>query len=564
MNLTNGRYPAVADLERFLGDPRQPGTPFSYRDIVESEETGRFPEGTVPMLRTWGFQDFLVPGEHGGRLRSLEELFLLTRVVSQRNVAVSVRLGSTFLGGLPAWLWGSGAQRETLAREILGGRPTSMAISEAAHGSDFNSNEAVAMARRQRHESPLPHGVRAYGEELLAGSGRQGGVGSGALGQPPARQDGRVPGPREGTGLGQSLKMMQITRALVPALSIGTMDATVRIALAYAHERHLYGGPIYALPVIREQVLKAHLDVLISECVMTAVTRSLSIAPGRLSLRCAIVKYFVPVVAEEVVAGMAGVLGARSWLREGAADGVFQKLQRDHAIASIFEGTTHVNLNSVSHQLPFILADDVRRPGEPERTEVLSALFSLTEEAPAWTPDATRLQLSNEGQDEITHAWEWIKRQVADLCTGPVQRDLREVVAELDSTRRRCYARLDDAQGSRSTRAMAVAKDHCVLHAAASCLLSWLCNREALGGAFAAGHWLVLCLHRLLQRFAPGRELPETHLAVLEETILRSLHEDTPFSLAGLAEGRETPHIECARGALDIHLRPIVARDTVG
>ncbi len=293
--------------------------------------------------------------------------------------------------------------------------------------------------------------------------------------------DSAIIGP-EGAGLGQTLKFMQITRALVPAPSLGTMDATVRITLAYAHERHLYGRPIYALPVIRDQLLKAHLDVLISECVTTPVSRSLSIAPGRLSLWSSLVKYFVPVVAEGVVASMGNVLGARGYLREGAADGAFQKLARDHAHASVFDGTTHVNLNAISHQLPFILADNVRRPAESDRAELLSALFSLTEEAPAWKPDALRLQLTNEGQDEITHSWEQIRRQLGELDPGAVQRDLRELVAELDLMRERCYARLTHGgtYDSRSARAMAVAKDHCVFHAAASCLLTWLASRRHL------------------------------------------------------------------------------------
>lgn len=571
MSIADSRYPAVADLDRFLGDPRQPGTPFSYRDIVECEEESGFPDGISEMVRKSRFYDFLVPAEHGGRLRSLEELFLLTRAVSQRNVGVSVMLGSTFLGGLPTWIWGSDEQKEIFAREILGGNPTSMAISEAAHGSDVNANEAVA--RREGTDlvltgSKWPAGnatkarlVTVYArtgegaifsmivvdkEQLAPDSwvnlplvkmvGLRGHDVSGITFDGSRVPDSAIIGP-EGTGLGQSLKFLQITRALVPALSLGTMDATVRIALTYAQDRHLYGRAIYMLPVIRDQLLKAHLDVLISECVTTPVSRSLSIAPGRLSLWSALVKYFVPVVAEEVVASMSSVLGARGYLREGAADGAFQKLQRDHAIASVFEGTTHVNLNTVTHQLPFILADNVRRPAEPERAELLSALFSLTEEAPTWTPDALRLQLTNEGQDEITHSWEQIKRQLEELDPSAVHRDLRKLVAELGLMRERCYARLTHggAYDNRSARAMAVAKEHCVFHAAASCLLTWLCNREALDGAFADGHWLVLCLHRLIQRLDLGRELPEEYLAVMEESVLHSLHEDTPFTLAELA-----------------------------
>jgi alkylation response protein AidB-like acyl-CoA dehydrogenase len=315
----------------------------------------------------------------------------------------------------------------------------------------------------------------------------------------------------------------------------------MRIALAYAQERRLYGRPGYALPVIREQLVKAHLDLLISECVTLPVTRALVIAPGRLSLWSSVVKYLVPVTADEVVAGMGSILGARSYLREGVADGIFQKLQRDHAIASIFEGTTHVNLQAVAHQLPFVLENRSGHADEPAQSELLTALFSHTEDTPAWAPDGRRLQLTNEGRDEITHSWDWIRRQVGDLTLGPdpagVLRDLGDVLSEIDAMRARSYAAAISGKGDTgSTRALAVAADHCLFHAAASCLLTWLVNRDTLGGRFTDGRWLVLCLHRLVQRLRRDHELPETYLDAVEEPMLRSLDEDTVFSLLSLAK----------------------------
>lgn len=80
-----------------------------------------------------------------------------------------------------------------------------------------------------------------------------------------------------------------------------------------------------------------------------------------------------------------------------------------------------------------------------------------------------------------------------------------------------------------------MARRHALYHAAASCLLTWQANRAELGGAFAAGGWLVLCLERLLQRFFPGRELSSGHLADLEVSVLRAFEEGETFSFATLS-----------------------------
>ncbi|GAB2875260.1 acyl-CoA dehydrogenase family protein [Streptomyces mayteni] len=577
--MTSARAAAM-ELDAFLGDPWKPGTPFSYREAVTWEESGELPPGAVEAVRSWGFQKFLVPVSLGGRFGTLEELFSVTRTISQRNLTVAVMFGSALLGANPVWLWGTDVQKKMLAHEILRGRLTCFGVSEADHGSDVLANETTA--RRDDDQLvlsgtkwPVGNATRARfvttfarmgderkfslllvdKEQLAPGSwsnlpfvktvGLRGHDLSGIV------YDGaRLPASsiigREGIGLVQTLKALQITRTAIAALSVGTMDATIRIALRYAHERRLYGQPVYALPIIRDHVLKAHVDLLIGECVAIPVARSLGVAPGRLSLWSSVVKYFVPVVAEEVVASMATVLGARGYLREGVAEGVFQKLQRDHAIASIFEGTTHVNLHVVADQLPHVLKR-ASRPVAPEaaaeRRRLLEVVFGMTRDAPTWDPQGSLLQLTNGGHDEITGSWEEIERRLSDLTAEPgpvaVPTELTDLLSEFRERRGRSHSRVTSAAewDSNSTLAQSAAREHAVFHAAASCLLTWLVNRTELGGEFASGHWLVLCLERLLQRLDPSWQLSEHHLVRFERVVLGALKRDEPFSVMALGGG---------------------------
>lgn len=571
---------AAEELDRFLGDPRRPGGPFSYRDIVEAEERDELPAGALDAVREWGFQTYLVPEASGGRLRSLEELFHLCRVLSRRNVTIAVAYGSALLGVNPVWLWGTAEQRETVAGAILGGSLACFGVSEADHGSDLRASEAVAVDADgglllSGSKWPVGNATRGRFVTVYARTGERDFslllVDKEAV--DPARWSNlpyvrtvglrghdlsgivfdRVPVGREsvigraGTGLVQVLKALQITRTAISALSVGTLDAALRIVLEYAHERNLYGGNIYRIPVIREQILLGHVDLMISECTAIPVARALSIAPDRMSLWSSVVKYLVPVIAEEAVASMGRVLGARSYLREGVADGIFQKLQRDHAIASIFEGTTHVNLHTVADQLPFVArragADARAEAGRGDLGEILSEVFSWTRETPAWIPSGRDLQLTNEGLDEITQRWPAAVRMVRELAaedapagTG-VLGEIAGLVDRVEELHAAHYAAIAAAASweSHTKEAMAAAERHCAFHAIASCVYTWLVNRDELGGGFAAGGWLVACLERLLRLVDRSAEVGEPTLAGIEEFVLGSLKQDTTFSLAALA-----------------------------
>ena len=87
-----------------------------------------------------------------------------------------------------------------------------------------------------------------------------------------------------------------------------------------------------------------------------------------------------------------------------------------------------------------------------------------------------------------------------------------------------------------------LARRHCALFAAASCLQLWLRSRALLPAFFASGEGLALCLDRLLAPLGPSRAPKRHRLLQRAAEELRALHEQdrlfsiTPIQLA--ARGR--------------------------
>jgi len=571
----------AADLDAYLGDPMDDAAgPFSYKSIVEAEERDELPAGAVETARAWGFPEYLVPLHLGGRLASLEELFFVTRGMSRRSLTVAVMYGSGLLAVNPVWLWGDNRQQKTVADGILNGDLACFGVSEADHGSDVMACEAraeaedddlvvtgtkwpVGNATRGRFVTTyVKTGSRDFSLVLVDKNDLDPATWS-VL--PPVRTLGlrghdlsgvsfdnaRLPADcvigRRGAGLVQTLKTLQITRIAIAGLSIGTMDAVVRIGMEYSRQRTLYGADIYKIPVIRDHLIKAHLDLLIAECITVPVARALTVAPSRLSLWSSMVKYFVPIQGEEVVASIGTVLAARGYLREGVAHGVFQKLQRDHAIASIFEGTTHVNLANVAAQLPFLVADQPDSgPADAQSSEaLLDELFCWTRTPPEWEPDGRKLQLTNEGHDEVGRGYEATVETLlttARVFAAPgVAEDLTRLVSRIGDLRAELYAAVRAApEDITSAVALRRAKRYCELHAMISCMLTWIHNHAYFGGSFADGAWLVLCLERLLERAHPDTGLSERYLQPFETAMFRGFEEGRWFSLVELADGENS------------------------
>jgi hypothetical protein len=139
----------------------------------------------------------------------------------------------------------------------------------------------------------------------------------------------------------------------------------------------------------------------------------------------------------------------------------------------------------------------------------LSAICDLAR--PLAPLDPAALRIYSRGRDDLLHsldsALDELRRlpttataagETTELLSAQVAR-LLEARAAADLSQREAEQRLGGAYGQ-SPDMFAQAERYCLLLAAACARHRWLHNREAAGGFFAGGEWLVLALGQTLRR----------------------------------------------------------------
>jgi alkylation response protein AidB-like acyl-CoA dehydrogenase len=567
--MTERIFPAWADAERLeasLGDPFMAGSPLSFARAVADDEREAYPETSIATLQSWGYHRHFVPAADGGCMTSLEAPLALVRAVARRDLTVAIALGQTFLGSVPVWLAGNDRQRAIAAGLILEGGQMALALTEERHGADLLATEVRADA--------IDAGYTLNGTKWLINNGTRGNAFSvfvrtdanagprsfsmflvkrsdsaGITSIPKVRTVGirgadisglrfegaHVPAGAclgaAGSGLELLLKALQITRTGCTAFSLGAADTALRIALDFVRSRALYGATAWDLPHVRTALVDAFLDILIAETISVAATRMLHVAPGQAAITAAIAKYEVPVRIERVLRELGTVIGARHYLREGLADGVFQKLSRDAAVVSLFDGSTAVNLDALSSQIPGVL----RRAASGD---VPGSVFALGEQVPKF--DGSRFRAFAEGDDVIgaLRSGSTLKRLESEAAQTPAAVEaaflLRPLVDELEALGpwMADFVKREKLRASRSAPMLEAARRYCSLWAAGALVELWLHNREESGPFFSGGAWLAPALGRL-------QPLPARRSVELEEAVsshLLRLHgEHRAFSFVPIA-----------------------------
>lgn len=527
-------YAAAETLEAALGDPFDDAALSAFRTAVALDEKEEFPHDLVARLVALGVPSWLVPRRDGGELHSWEQALAIMRALARRDLTPAIYLGSSVLGALPVWLWGSEAQRTALVREVRAGQAGSFALSEEAHGSDVLASDLRAARDGDAwllsgSKWTIGNATRGAWATIFARTDERGGPGGFSLlhvhkrDLDPAtwaplprvrtlgvrahdisglRFDGcRVPASAllgaAGTGFEKIHKTFQISRTLISGLALGAADSALRIALGWTRARRLYDRPVFELPAVARLLLGSFVDLLIADCVAVSASRALTAAPEQMCLWSSVAKYLVPTLAEQVVRDAAAALGARFYLREGVAAGAFQKLYRDSAIASVFDGTALVNLFLVATQLPAV----ARAGPQAEAADRIRPLFDRAVPLPVWDPARVRFRAACAGADDITAALPSTLDAAVPLARG----DAAGALARLAPAVRAMYDMLHvairhhaPAMKTVATVGCDLARTHCLLHAAAACVAMWVHNQGALDEGYADGRWLALCLERIL------------------------------------------------------------------
>jgi alkylation response protein AidB-like acyl-CoA dehydrogenase len=547
------RYSAAESLEEHLGDPLDPENLMSFKRSIDLDEAEAYPEAACRLLEEWGLHNYYVPLEFGGRLASVEELLALVKVVSRRDFTVAVAHVKSLLGAVSVWLGGSINQRERV-RDMIGKREqVALALTERDHGGDVLATEVEALKVEGGYllsgeKWLINNATRSAALTVFARTNRVGGPRGCSLFLVEKRhlepasftclpkikthgirgadisgicfKDAFVPENAligsPGLGLELILKGFQLTRTIVPALSLGAADTALRTTLKFATSRKLYGRAVISIPHTRRLLVDAFIDLLIGDCVALAAARALHAAPEQMSLWSAVAKYYVPTMVEEVMKSLGVVLGARHFLREGHDWGIFQKMLRDQAIASVFDGSTIVNLSSISQQLGKLADNRQRVTSERDAmSERLHAIFSL--HSPVARFASERLELLNRGKDDILQGLEIALDHMSQIAFArsideavwekivTLTREVTAAVNEMDE-RVRQIAGGAGSPFNQSPELFKLAKRHCQLHAAAACVMLWVHNRADLPAFISSGVWLVLCLDRILKSIQPQRE----------------------------------------------------------
>ncbi|MGA4851480.1 acyl-CoA dehydrogenase [Streptomyces sp. G5(2025)] len=566
-------------LERWLGDPELESNSASFVRALESDEREELPDVGIDRLRAFGFHRYFVPERLGGALRTAEDILMLSRVIARRDMNLAVS-ETTQIWMMLAWLGGDTEQQTRHAAAALRGEVVPcLAYSEPAHGADLAANEFLATPDAGQYvlsgeKWPINRGQTSTHVVLLGTTGdertpakrrqslfllEKAHVTAGTVAGVPrvptyglrgcdisgvafdgARVDASARLGAEGEGLELALRGLLITRTFCTGLSLGAGDTMLRTASGFLSRRMLYDGPASEIPYVSESLANAYLSMLVAECESLVAMRGLHLYAEEFSVWGNLTKVQVTRLIDANSKVLARTLGARYYMRAPEHEGIFQKMLRDSAVVSVFDGSEPVCLDSIALQLPAMAKAHGR-----ERDEDWRALYDLRAELPAFDP--ARGSVFGRGRDAVLAGLPALIGRLAELSPSDgcdeerlaalrtraegLRQELDAVFARVDEARRWTAAPAGQPTASAKTTApplIRLAEELCSLHAKVAALGIWLFNRDHLGVFFADGAWLQAALDREeVHQYQVGDLAPATALALL--TRMNSQRADNAF-----------------------------------
>lgn len=566
------QYREAIRLEQLLGDPELASNCLSFANAMRLDEQDAFPEAEVSFLLGHGLPEVYVPAHLGGTFTSSETFLALGRVLARRNMTLAVSY-STMLWSMLGWIGGSLSQQQKVAHWVMKqGLFPCLAYSEANHGADLTANELTATKTADGdyilngEKWPINRATRSGFLVLLARTNDSQNLRNHSLfiinksdldsryyyHLPRVKTHGlhgcdisgigfrncRIPANsligNEGHGLELALKGFQITRSFCSALSLGVGDSALRLVADFASQRKLYGQSVSKLPHARDIMVNAYVSQLNAEVVSVLAARGLHFFPEQFSTWSSIAKVQATHLVDHACQQLSSVLGARYYMREQHAEGMFQKILRDGSIVSVFDGSTPICLDSLATLLPSLAKHRTTGAASPETV----SLFNLRAEVPLL--NFAQLNLFGRGRDAVIESLPGLEQQLA-----LVPEDIHLPASRLNSLRAQvqllqtAVVQLDDeilaepvVRGSpNSPRQFALAERYIALHSAVSALGLWLHNRDHLGVFFKQGLWLQAILLRQGESQFRSGQLPQELLEPLYQQLDQQLTQGKMFSL---------------------------------
>lgn len=557
-------------FEDWLGDPEVESNAISFAGALELDERDELPTAGITRVRGFGFNRYFVPEWLGGDLRAAEDILMLTRVIARRDMNVAVS-ESTQVWMMLAWIGGTAEQQAKHAATVLhGGVVPCLAYSEPEHGADLAANRFLAVPDGGHYvlsgeKWPINRGRTSTHVVVLGTTGDdttpakrlqsmflvdRSQVLSGTVTGVPrvpthglrgcdisgvafddARVDASARLGAEGEGLELALRGLLITRTFCTGLSLGTGDTMLRTVAGFLSDRILYDGPASEIPYVSESLANAYLSLLVAECESLVAMRGLHLYTEQFSIWGNLTKVQVARMVDFNTKVLARTLGARYFMRAPEHVGTFQKMLRDGAVVSVFDGSEPVCLDSIALQLPAL----VKAHGH-DRDEDWRALYDLGAELPAFEPH--RVSVFGRGRDATFASLPALIDRLAALepSAGCDEHRLAALRAQAEHLRQELdtlLARVTEVRRSPAVQNPAtrppetgkttpptllrVAEELSDLHAKIAALGIWLFNRDRLDAFFADGAWLEAALtRRKVREYGTGDLDPATARALVD------------------------------------------------
>ncbi|MEW2193663.1 acyl-CoA dehydrogenase family protein [Streptomyces microflavus] len=554
-------------LRELLHRAARPGGALDPAALAAWDEAEAFPEAAHRLLGEAGVAAHYVPSRLGGLLDGLDGLWSVLRVVARHDLTLAVAHGKTFLGAMPTWVAGTDRQAAELADAITSGAEVCWGMTERGHGSDLLASRLTArphgrdwrldgekwlinngtraryacvLARTRDEGGPrglsfflldrptLPHGTWGTLPKEPTHGVRGADISGFALHGAPAPGSSLI-GP-EGSGFESALKSLQVTRIFATALSLGAADHALPLTLRFLADRDLYGQRLADLPRVRRVLGDAAASILTAEAVAVFAGRTAQTLPGELGVVSAITKAFVPTTVQRALDQLGDLLGVRGFVTTVFEHGAFAKLDRDHRVVGIFDGSTAVNRHALATSFPLLAR--ARRTGSRDIAGVVGTAAHGARRPPL---DFARLALTSAGCSVV----QWLPL-AADLGGEAGPPDVAHAARALATESERLHEEIAACRtaGGAPSAAFDLVQRYEWCFAGAACLALWFHNPSSYEARWwQDALWIRACLATVLARL--GQEPPAGHDArdLLAAALLHADPDADGLSLLSGTEG---------------------------
>ncbi|MDB5630502.1 MAG: acyl-CoA dehydrogenase [Tardiphaga sp.] len=384
MLLTDDQQSFRDTLRRFIVKEVMP-----IADAVDRED--RFPSELVPKFGDMGLLQLRLPEEYGGPGANMTTVCLAAEELAKVSESIALISGQNGIGMIvPLMHFGKEEQRQRFFPEVAKGRMlTAVAITEPQSGSDVGS-----MRTRAKHDgnssyilngekcyitfAPVADYITVFAKTNDDGDGTHNisafivdtktpgftvgkserKLGLNGIPNAPIYFDNvRVPDENrigaEGEGFKICMRILDLNRPTIGAVSVGLAQGALDAAVSYAKERRQFGKSVAEFQGIQFMLADMAMQIeaarcLVYECARVADLGFTSNAAFReFAAKASMAKCFASDMAMKVTTDAVQIFGGAGYMK----DFPVERFMRDAKINQIFEGTNQIHRLIIARQL---------------------------------------------------------------------------------------------------------------------------------------------------------------------------------------------------------------------